>query len=79
MSFTASCMIILNEFGEIKMFGIKKFENFGCLFLWINENTIECAIAWLSAPVIESFTSEIVFPPGEPSSFWSSESKSEMK
>ena len=78
--FSASYMIIQIEFGDIKIFGIKKIENFGCVFLWIlNENTIVCAIAWLSAPVIESFTSGIVFPPGEPSSFWSSQSKSEMK
>lgn len=62
MSFTESYMIIRKSLGEIKTFGIKKFEKWGCLFLWQKEKTIVWAIALLSAHDKEGFISEVFLP-----------------
>lgn len=43
--FVVLYMIILNLFGEIKIFGIKECVN-GYFFFWINENIIVWEIVW---------------------------------
>lgn len=60
MSLAASYIIIRKSYGEISMFGIKKFEKCGCFFLWQKEKTIVWAIALLSAHDNEGFLSEVL-------------------
>lgn len=60
MSFTESYMMIRKSLGDMKMFGIKKFEKCGCFFLWQKEKTIVWAIALLSAHDNEGFLSEVL-------------------